>query len=169
MSQLSFYNDLFFPCNEATTSTTSENVKVSHRYSITANVLRFIIENDFYRDCDFLEVENSQEELEMLVVKALAEQGTHCSPDMTNEEQEQYDLHFDSVLFEYTQALKAWLTAIEHEREQYVHAPSVEEWLEDIYYHYGVECSFYDMPNLAHYEYVNICRNYVKQTKKYNY
>ena len=37
MSQLSFYNDLFFPCNEATTSTTSDDVKVSHRYSITAN------------------------------------------------------------------------------------------------------------------------------------
>ena len=118
MSQLLFYNDLFFPCNEATTSTTSENVKVSHRYSITANVLRFVIENDFYRDCDFLEVENSQEELEMLVVKALAKQGTHLSPSMTNEEQEQYDLHFDSVLYEYTQALKAWLTAIEHERER---------------------------------------------------
>ena len=169
MSQLSFYNDLFAPCNEATTSTASENVKVSHRYSITANVLKHVIENDFYRDCDFLNTDSAREELEQLVVKALAEQGTHFSPFMTNEEQEQYDLHFDSVLYEYEQALKAWQAAIENERGQYVHAPSVEEWLEDIYYHYGVECGFYDMPNIAHYEYVNICRNYVQQTKEYNY
>ena len=169
MSQLSFYNDLFNPHNEATTSTASENVKVDHRFSITANVLKHVIENDFYRDCDFLNTDNAREELEQLVVKAMAEQGTHFSPYMTNEEQEQYDLHFDSVLYEYEQALKAWQAAIENERGQYVHAPSVEEWLEDIYYHYGVECGFYDMPNIAHYEYVNICRNYVQQTKEYNY
>ena len=102
MSQLSFYNDLFNPHNEATTSTASENVKVDHRFSITANVLKFIVSQDFYRDCDcdVLEIEMPREEFEGVAVSALRERGLEYTPYLSQGERIEYDYQLDEELQE---------------------------------------------------------------------
>lgn len=167
MSQLSFYNDLFNSHNEATTSTASENVKVDHRFSITANVLKFIVSQDFYRDCDcdVLEIEMPREEFEGVAVSALRERGLEYTPYLSQGERIEYDYQLEEELHQYEQAFKAWLAAIDSERSQYVHAFDVEEFIEDVFYHYSIESRYYGVPALAHYEYKEICKNYLQENK----
>ena len=104
-----------------------------------------------------------REEFEGVAVSALRERGLEYTPYLSQGERIEYDYQLEEELHQYEQAFKAWLAAIDSERSQLVHAFDVEEFIEDVFYHYSIESRYYGVPVLAHYEYKEICKNYLQE------
>lgn len=135
------------------------NEKVTHRFSITANVMQALVDGGVL-DMEYIDTED----VENIVSSYAAIEGIRLNWNATRKEEREYDAQMEQLTETFAQAAdrlkEAVNDALEAEPRGYY---SRAEFVESVWHHLGMNATRRDEGHFPYYQFMNICKNYINE------